>query len=193
MVESARSFKYVSVEEYLEAELNSPTKSEYLGGVVYAMAGARNAHNQIAVNLLVALANRLRGQSCRAFNSDTKIRIRLPDHVRFYYPDVSVVCRPNPGSDSFQDEPVLVAEVLSQRTRRLDDGEKKEGYLRLPSLSTYLLVEQECALVIAYRRTDLGFVRELYEGPSATLALPDPKLEIPLAELYDGVEFSPED
>jgi hypothetical protein len=73
----------ISVEDYLAGELVSPVKHEYLGGVVYAMAGARNAHNLIAGNVLIALGGRLRGRPCRPYNSDTKIRIRLPHHVRF--------------------------------------------------------------------------------------------------------------
>src|SRR5436190_16386313 len=85
---TARKLNLISVEDYLAGELSSPIKHEYLGGVVYAMAGARNAHNLIASNTLVALGARLRGKRCRPFNSDTKIRVRLPAHVRFYYPDV---------------------------------------------------------------------------------------------------------
>src|SRR5205809_2523064 len=102
---AAKKWNLVSVKDYLAGELASPVKHEYLGGVVYAMAGARNAHNMIATNTLVALGSRLRGRPCRAFNSDTKIRVRLPAQTRFYYPDGSVICRPNPQTDSFQDEP----------------------------------------------------------------------------------------
>src|SRR5262249_59531741 len=98
----------VSVEDYLTGELISPIKHEYLGGVVYAMAGARNAHNVIASNTLIAVGSRLRGRPCRPYNSDTKIRIQLRGHVRFYYPDASVICRSNPPNDSFQDEPAAL-------------------------------------------------------------------------------------
>jgi hypothetical protein len=45
---AALKLQRVSVEEYLAGELISPVKHEYLGGVVYAMAGGRNAHNLIA-------------------------------------------------------------------------------------------------------------------------------------------------
>ena len=81
----------ISVEDYLSGELISSIKHEYLGGVVYAMVGARNAHNIIANNTLGSLHGRLRGKRCRPFTSDTKIRVRLPSHLRFYYPDVSVI------------------------------------------------------------------------------------------------------
>jgi Uma2 family endonuclease len=182
----------VSVEDYLAGELTSPTKHEYVGGVVYAMAGARNAHNLIASNTLGALHGRLRGQPCRAYNSDTKVRVRLPTQVRFYYPDVSVVCRPNPGSDSFQDEPAVVVEVLSRKTRRTDEGEKKDAYLTIPSVSAYVLVESESPALQVYRRTNQGFVRESYEGLDAVVPLREVGIDLPLAEVYEAVELAPE-
>jgi len=189
---TAEKLHLVSVEDYLAGELVSPIKHEYLGGIVYAMAGARNAHNLIAGNALGRLWSRLRGKPCQPFNSDTKVRIRLPAHIRFYYPDLSVVCRPNPQSDSFQDDPIAVFEVLSRSTRRIDGGEKKDAYLTIPSLGIYGLVEQEMAVVVAFRRTERGFVREVYEGLEAVLPLPELGTNLPLAELYEGVEFIPE-
>jgi Uma2 family endonuclease len=156
------------------------------------MAGGRNVHNLIASSTLVALGLRLRGKQCRPYNSDTKIRIRLPTQVRFYYPDVSVICRPNSQSDSFQDEPAVLVEVLSRATRRLDEGEKKDAYLTLPSLGVYLLFEQERAAVTAFRRTERGFVQEVYEGTDAVVPLPEIEIDLPLAEVYEGVEFTVE-
>src|SRR5215211_7133716 len=100
---AVKKLNLVSVADYLAGELVSPVKHEYLGGVVYAMAGARNVHNIIGTNILGSLHGRLRGKRCRPFNSDTKIRIRLPFQTRFYYPDTSVICRPNPQDNSFQD------------------------------------------------------------------------------------------
>lgn len=189
---AAEKLNLISVEDYLEGELVSPIKHEYLGGVVYAMAGARNVHNDIAGNVFAALHNRLRGCKCRPYNSDTKIRVHLPTHWRFYYPDASVVCRRNPPEDSFQDEPVVIVEVLSQSTRRTDEGEKKDAYLTIPSLAVYLLVEQETAAVVAFRRTEHGFVREVYGDASDVIPLSEIDAELPLAEVYDGVEFVPE-
>jgi Uma2 family endonuclease len=142
--------------------------------------------------LLGTLHSRLRGGKCRPYNSDTKIRIQLPTHVRFYYPDASVICRPNPAADSFQDQPALVAEVVSLRTRRIDAGEKKDAYLSIPTLSLYMLVEQELPEVTVYRRTDDGFVCETYRGPESVIPLSEIAADLPLRELFDGVEFEPE-
>jgi Uma2 family endonuclease len=189
---TVKKLNLVSVEDYLAGELISPVKHEYVGGVVYAMAGARNAHNLIATNILGALYVRLRGQRCRPFNSDTKIRIHLPGHLRFYYPDASVICRPNPPADSFQDEPAVLVEVLSRRTRRTDEGEKKDAYLTIPSLSVYVLLEQDTAAVVAFRRAESGFVREVHEGLDAVLPLGEIGIDLPLADIYEAVEFAPE-
>jgi len=189
---AAPKLNLISVEDYLAGELVSQVKHEYLGGVVYAMAGARNAHNIVATNILGSLHARLRGRRCRPFNSDTKIRVRLPSQVRFYYPDASVVSDSNPQEESFQDNPVVIAEVMSRATRRIDGGEKVDAYLTIPTLSVYLLVEQEAATVVAFRRTAQGFVQEIYNGRSAVIPLPEIEAELPLAEIYEGVEFSPE-
>lgn len=189
---TAKKLDLLSVDDYLAGELASPLKHEYLGGVLYAMSGARNRHNAIATNTLVALGRRLRGQDCRLFNSDTKIRVRLPTQVRFYYPDASVICRPNPPTDSFQDEPAVLVEVLSRRTRRIDEGEKKDAYLTIASLGAYLLVEQDAPAIVVFRRAAGGFVREVHTGLDAVLPLPEIKVDLPLTEVYEAVEMSAE-
>lgn len=182
----------ISIEEYLRGELDSQVKHEYLGGFVYAMAGGNNAHNRVASNVLAALHLRLRKKRCEAFNSDTKIRIKLPTQVRFYYPDASVICDSNPPDDSFQDRPVVIVEVLSRNTRRIDQGEKREAYLTIPTLCAYLLIEQDGPAAIVYRRTEQGFVEETYVDIKAVIPLTEIDTELPLDEIYERVEFVPE-
>lgn len=187
----AVKWNLVSEQDYLAGELTSLVKHEYVGGTVHAMAGAANRHNTIAVNITGELRTRLKGRPCQAFNADTKIHIRLPTHTRYYYPDASVVCRSNPDTDSFQDDPVVIFEVLSDSTRRLDDGEKRDGYLTIPSLRVYVLIEQDEPTVVAYRRTEQGFVREVHTGRDAIFPLPEIGIDLPLSEIYDRVEFDP--
>jgi len=188
---AVKKLNLISIEDYLAGELVSPVKHEYLGGVVYAMAGARNVHNDIASNCLVALGGQLRGRPCRALNSDTKVRVRLSTHVRFYYPDAMVVCQPNPANDSFQDHPVVIAEVISQATRRTDEGEKKDAYLTIPTLGAYVLIESTRPRVVVYRRgADGAFSAELYEGIDSTIPFDDIACTLRLSELYERVDFT---
>ncbi len=187
---AAQKLHLVSVDDFLQGELVSDVKHEYLGGVVYAMAGARNVHNAIASNWLVAMGGQLRGRPCQAFNSDTKVRIRLAGQTRFYYPDGMIVCQPNPADDSFQDRPVVLVEVLSDATRRIDEGEKKDAYLTIASLSAYVMVETDRPRVVVYRRGAGGaFTPEVYEGVPAAIDFGDIGCTLSLAELYARVQF----
>jgi Uma2 family endonuclease len=186
---AALKWNLVSVEDYLANELASPTKHEYVGGVVYAMAGACIKHNRIAGNIFAAMYNRLDGKTCEVFNSDQKIRIRMKKQTRFYYPEVSIICRSNPEDEQFQDEPVTIFETLSASTRRADEGEKKDGYLSIPSLKHYVLVEQDVPVVVVFRRKGRTFVREVYDGLDAVVPLPEIGIELPLAEVCKRVAF----
>jgi Uma2 family endonuclease len=189
---AAKQIELVSVEDYLAGELASDVKHEYSGGFVYAMAGAKNVHNRIAIALLGSLHSQLRGKPCEPFNSDTKVRVRFPTHTRFYYPDGMVVCDPNGPEDTFQDNPVIIAEVVSDATRRIDEGEKRDAYLAIPTLMAYLVVETDRPRVVVHRRTDNGFVAEAYEGMDAVIPLDAVEVELPFSELYARVAFDRE-
>lgn len=189
---TVRQREPISVTDYLAGELVSTIKHEYVGGIVYAMTGAKVVHNVIAANALIALGSQLRGKKCQAFSPDMKIRVRLSNQWRFYYPDVSVVCQSNPPDDLFQDAPVVVIEVLSPSTRRTDTQEKQEAYLSLSSLNVYLLVEQSSACVTVFRRVGNEFTSEVYDNLDQVIPLPEIDAELPLAELYARVEFVPE-
>jgi Uma2 family endonuclease len=186
------SLSLMSVKDYLAAESVSQTKHEFVDGRVYRRPDERNTHHIIAGNIFASLHARLQRHSCRSFSSDMRIRLRMSTGLRFYYPDASVICRQNSQQESFQDTPAAIFEVLSKATRRTDGGEKKDAYLTMPSLGVYVLVEQESPAVVLFRRTSQGFVREVYEGLDAVLPLPEIDGELPLREVYDGVEFSPE-
>lgn len=182
----------VSIEDYLAGEEDSEIKREYLGGAVHAMAGGSADHAAISANAIVSLGGQLRGKPCRTFTSDLKVRIDLPEDTRFYYPDVQVVCDSSAGDARYQERPVVVIEVLSETTRRIDLGEKKDAYLAIPSLKVLLLVESDLAYVLVYRRRpEGGFATEVHEGPKAVIPLPEIEASLPLAELYDRITLPP--
>jgi len=192
---AAQRLPLVSVEDYLAAEEGSDVRHEYTGGYVHAMAGGKYRHNQVSSNILIGLGSRLRGKPCQALNPDSKVRIRAASGTYFYYPDAMVVCEPNPGNAVFQDRPVIVVEVLSDSTRRQDSLEKRDAYLTIPTLYAYLLVEPDEAKVSVYRRQSEGagldaFDAQLYTGREAVIPLDAIEVELPLAEVYERVEFA---
>src|SRR5258708_39361627 len=94
MSTAVRHAPLVSPEDFLAGEETSEGKHEYLNGVVYAMAGGTQRHSALAVNLVSLLHAQLRGKSCRPYNSDLLVRVRLGDDLRFYYPDATIHCGP---------------------------------------------------------------------------------------------------
>ena len=184
---TAPRWQLVDESTFLASEQASSSKHEYVEGIVYAMAGGSVVHNLIASNVLVALGAALRGKPCRAFNSDMLVRIRRPEGTRYYYPDAMVVCRSNPAADRFQDEPAVIVEVLSDRTRRTDEDEKRRAYFSVPSLTTLVHLEQDSRVAVVYGRTASGFERSVVQG-SGVIPLPEVDAELALDDVYEGVE-----
>ena len=87
--------QFIPFNDFLEGELDSPLKHEYVAGTVYAMAGGTVSHNAVSSNCLVTLGSQLRGSGCQPFNSDMKVCIQRPEGDCAYYPDLSIVCDQN--------------------------------------------------------------------------------------------------
>ena len=93
----------LSEQEYLQGELTSEIRHEYVDGEIYAMAGAGEAHNLIAGNIFVKLRDFARGGPCRVFISDMKLHVQT--WKAYYYPDIMVTCDPNGlGKDVIPDD-----------------------------------------------------------------------------------------
>lgn len=174
----------LSEEEYLRGELTSDIKHEFVAGTAHAMAGAGNEHNTVVLNILLAVGSRLRGKPCQPFGLDLKVRVQAGEHVHHYYPDAMIVCDRSglaPGRH-WTDKPAVIFEVLSASTRRVDEGEKALMYWKLPSLASYVLIEQDKVQVTVRTRDGGG---EVLSGRDALLRLPEFGLEIPLGEIYE--------
>jgi len=191
-VERAES-QLLSVEDYLAWEDLQEKRHEYIGGMVYAMAGGMPVHSGIAANVIGSLGVQLRGKRCRPYTSDLKVRITYPTHTRFYYPDVTVACTTAPPQQLFHDEPVVVIEVASESTRRTDELEKRDAYQSIPTLKVYALLDQDRPAAVVWRRgrDGFGFVREIYSGIEAVIPLPEIESALPLTEAYEGITFAP--
>ncbi|TAN71416.1 MAG: Uma2 family endonuclease [Methylobacter sp.] len=148
---------WISEEDYLAGELISEIKHEYVDGYVYAMAGASRNHERIAGNIYREFGNHLKNKPCEPFSSDLKIKVGS----RFFYPDVMVVCAENKQHDYYTDSPVIVVEVLSKASRRVDETTKRIAYQSIPSLQEYILIEQDFVDVEVCRKSE-GWVSNHY-------------------------------
>ena len=176
----------ISIEDYLSGEPLSGVKHDYVDGQLFRVPEEDSTHKRIAANSIGLLDRRLADNGYRCFDIETRIRILYPLHTRFYHPDVSVVAQDRIETEAYQDQPVLLLEVLSEATRRTDHAEKLEAYLMVPSLVAYVLLEPQTPAAVVYRRKadGSGFEREVYVGLEAGIPLPELETDLPLSCVY---------
>lgn len=182
---------FVSLEEYLAVEEVSEVKHEYWNGRVFECSGGTPRHADLIFNVAAAFAPRLRGHRCRGSSSDQ--RIRIDESNVSFYPDFVIKCPPEKYSEKDKNaltNPALVVEVLSPGSEKEDRGVKFEQYALIPELRDYLLVSQERILVEHYSRgeNDTWILRR-YNERADTIAFPHLEIEVPLDEIYDGLDL----
>lgn len=175
----------MTLEEFLAWEAKQPERYEFDGLQPIAMNGGTVAHGVIGTNLAVELGIRLRGTDCRAFGSSLKILVA----GRARYPDAFVACSPVVNDATWLTEPVVVFEVLSERTAIVDQTTKNAEYRATPSIQRYVMLSQESVSANVYERSGGQWVGTLVTAPDAALAMPEIGIELPLAALYDGLSF----
>jgi Uma2 family endonuclease len=149
------------------------------------MVGGTVAHALIQGNLVGALISRLRGTDCRAFGSDLKIEVA--GSIR--YPDAFVVCTPVARNARVVRDPVVIFEVLSDTTARVDRVTKNAEYRATASVQHYVMLEQDSQAATVFTREGERSVGSLLTG-DVVLAMPEIGIELPLAELYEGLDLS---
>ncbi|MBY0299576.1 MAG: Uma2 family endonuclease [Methylobacterium sp.] len=179
-----------TVQEFFAWQERQETRYELVGGVPgRPMAGARNVHDDIVVNLLAEFRIRLRGGPCRPFTGDGSIET-LPGQIR--RPDLGVGCGARDPDGTTAAEPRLVVEVLSPSTRDFDTFDKLGEYKTVASLAQILLVEPNAPEIAVWSRgADGAWARRLVAGLEQTVDLPELGRVLALRDVYDGVAFPP--
>lgn len=191
MIMQAEEKKIYTPEEYLEFEVNSEERHEYINGEIILMTGGTPNHNQIALNLSGALNFALKRQPYRVFVTDQ--RFWIPEKRIHTYPDVMVV----QGELQLQEErrdtitnPLMIAEVLSESTRSYDKDAKFAAYRTIPSFQEYLLIDQYTMHIEQYFKTEQKrWTFSEYDDANETVYLNSIPLQILIEDIYDKVEF----
>ena len=181
------SQSFISVTDYLQGELHGEIRHEYVGGRVYAMVGASDRHNLINLALASRLYQTLRESGCQVFTSDMKVHLSIAGDDIFYYPDIMVSCREDDRATYYREHPVLLVEVLSESTERLDRREKFLAYRQLPSLQAYLLLSQDRIEATVFRRAQSWRAEILRQGD--VLKLTSVEFSVAVADVYEGVSL----
>ena len=160
---------------------------EFDGFHPLAMTGGNLNHNRIAFNIHASLRGRLRGGRCEPLGLDAGVAT-VGDTVR--YPDGVVTCSPTNGASRLVPNPVVVFEVVSPTSGHMDRIVKLREYAAVNSIRRYVIVESASAGLTVNERQAAG---QRWTVTSATaddlLPLPEIGIEIPVAELYEGVDF----
>jgi Uma2 family endonuclease len=178
--------KGTTVDEFLvwaEAQPKEAGKFELLDGVVIVQRSQRWAHSRIKHRIAVLLgeAIAIAGVPCFAAAEGPTVRIR---ERKAFEPDALVAPLPEPALDSLEiPNPIVVVEVLSPSTARIDTTVKLQGYFEVASVRHYLIVDPEGSVIVHHRRAD-GDAVETTVVTGGELTLEPPGLTLSLAMLF---------
>lgn len=177
-----------SIPEFFTFLSESQERWELVDGVPIMMAGATQRHQDVAANLLAFLHQRLRGSGCRPTGSDTGV---LTGVASVRYPDLVVDCGPREDQSMHATTPTLVIEVLSPSAQGFDSHLKLIEYKKNTDIRQVLLVDTVTPRVLVHRRDGEVWREEVLTGLEGVIDLPDIRTELPMADVYDGIEFGP--
>ena len=177
--------KPMTLAQFLAWEERQELRFEFDGVRPIERLSGTVAHAHIQTNLAVAIGGRLRASSCQFYRSSLKIQV-AGDHIR--YPDAFVTCAPGKNDSTVVSEPVIIFEIISPDTTRVDRYAKALEYQATPSVRRYVILEQDSINATVYVRSGNAWTHEILIADSI-LALPEIGVELPLAELYDGIVF----
>jgi Uma2 family endonuclease len=155
MIAQVDETKYYTSEEYLQLEVNSQERHEYIDGEIVVMTGGTPNHNKITGNFYAALHFGFKRQPYQVFITDQ--RLWIPEKSIYTYPDVMVVegeLQLQEGRKDTITNPLIIVEVLSNSTKSYDKDDKFAAYRTIANLQEYILIDQYKVHIEQYFKTD---------------------------------------
>lgn len=181
--------KKYSFAEYMAMEEHSEERHDYHYGEMFAMTGSTKNHNNIIVNLTVAIKTNKK-PGCDIFIDGMKLEI---EENQFYvYPNLIYTCNDNlKRSDLYVTSPSIIFKVLSESTELYDKNVKLKYYKRIKSLNYYVLVAQKEIRVEVYSRIDDTEIwkYQTFEMLNEVIEFDRLDLTLPMAIIYDSIAF----
>jgi Uma2 family endonuclease len=177
----------MTLDEFLpwaQAQPRESGKLELLDGVVIVQQSQRWAHSETKLEVAIALRKAIEQAGVAYFAATEGPTVRIAPKTGFE-PDALVAPLPKPAPDSLEiTNPILVVEVLSPSTTRLDMTLKLKGYFEVASIQHYLIVDPEGAMVTHHRRAASGVIETRVIDDRSTLLIDPPGFVLPLAGLF---------
>ena len=178
-------------EQFFSWAETQETRHEFDGFQPVAMTGGNLDHSRVTRNLSAALHTRLRAGPCEPLGPDAGIET-VNKAVR--YPDALVTCSRADGKDRLVPGVVVVFEVLSPTSGRIDRIVKVREYAAVPSIRRYVILESSSVGLMVMERSEPGEAwRTTVLAEGDILRMPEIGIEVPVAEIYEGIAFPEED
>lgn len=185
MIAEETGQRIYTVDEYLDLELTSEVKHEFVDGLLIEMPGESKRANEVAGNLYVALRTSVRGKAFKVYNHDVKLRT-VPGR-KYRYPDIMVVPADDTDDTQVVSRAVVTVEVTSVNSSGVDHDEKFHEYIGMLSVACYLIVSQAEPLVEVYQRTGTKWEYAYYTELTDSFDVTAPGITLRVAEVYEGV------
>jgi Uma2 family endonuclease len=164
---------------------------EFDGVQPVAMTGGNAGHSRVTRNLHRALGSRLRSGPCEPLGPDAGVET-IDKAVR--YPDALITCSKVENADRLIPGVVVVFEVVSPTSGRTDRIVKVREYAAVSSIRRYVILESSSIGLTVFER---GQPDEPWRASTLTsndiLGMPEIDIEIPVAEIYEGLSFPDQD
>jgi Uma2 family endonuclease len=173
----------MTVDEFLAWAEGQDGRWELYNGVPYLMAPEQAQHSEVKFAVQTALLQGIRKAGLPCHMRPDGATVRVSQHVA-HEPDALVYCGPKLPRKSIEvPEPIIVVEVASPSTRKIDASLKLNGYFSLPSVHHYLIIDPDGPPMLHHRRQDDGTILTtvVHDG---TLVLAPPAIEIGVAEIF---------
>jgi Uma2 family endonuclease len=187
VIRHAQRAALLTLDEYLDIEMQSSQRHEYVGGAMHAFAGASEAQNRIALNVAAFLLQATGDGPCRVFIGDMKLQV---SEDAISYPDVMVTCDPADNDQYIKRSPILVVEVLSPSTVSIDRRENVLAYRGLKELSSYVILHQDAERAIVHERDEHGTWWEISVPAGGSIRIAGLDIDLPMDIVYKGIQLS---
>lgn len=160
------------------------------GRIVQQLTGGTQKHFRIAQRFLLALIAQVDPKRWIAL---TDWGVETSKTVR--YGDVVVFPTGESSANLWTSNPALIVEVLSPSSVARDMDVKPIEYRSLPTVQAYIVASQDGAACLAWiRGADGTFPAQPVEYAAGdVIAVPSLGVAIPLADIYAGIDFTPQD
>jgi Uma2 family endonuclease len=173
----------MTVDEFLVWAEGQDGRWELYNGVPYPMAPERTRHGDIKFKAQTALVRGIRsaGVPCHMLPDGATVRI---SKRTAHEPDALVYCGPMLPGDAIEvPNPVILVEVASPSTRKIDASLKLKGYFSLPSVHHYPIIDPEGAPLIHHQRQADGTILTKIVA-DGTVRLDPPGIAIEVGEIF---------